>query len=148
MHHSYKVVILYALAFVVLLVGSAVAIYSTKLGYLPSEVLLYYLGDEYSPPKTALGLLKVHLPHTFVFGLFGFVLLHLLLFTQFQTQSTKLAFLFFTSAFFELLSSGAIIYGLAFFATIKIVSFLVLMGCILYISALLALDILRPAKGC
>lgn len=146
MHSAYKGIILYSLVFLYLLIVSAILIYTHNIGYLPSEVLFYYLGDEYTPAKTLVGLLKVNLPHIFVFGLLGFVLLHFLVFTKYKAQTTKLSIIFFSSAFLDLFCGVALIYGFEFVSYIKIVSFLLFMGSILYISTLLGLDIFSPGK--
>lgn len=137
MHSSYKSLILYFLTFNTLLLTSALLIYSIKIGFIPSEVVEYYSA------KTIVGVLKVNLPHIFLFGLFGMVLLHFLIFTNYKNDLKKLSYTFFTSAFFELVSPLLIIGGLDLFAYVKIVSFIIFYFVIIYISILLLLDIVN-----
>lgn len=136
MHRSYKVFILYFLAFNALLLVSAMTIFNTKIGFLPKEVFDYYAH------KTLMGILKVHLPHLLVFGLFGMVLLHFLVFTQYKNQTKNLAIFFFASAFLELLSPLLMVYGFSFFAYLKVFSFITFYLLIIYVSMLILFDII------
>jgi hypothetical protein len=137
MHRSYKILILYFLAFNALLLVSALIIFKSKIGFLPSGVLEYYA------QKSVIGVFKVNLPHILLFGLFGMVLLHFLVFTNYKLQLRKLSFIFFASAFLELVSPLFIIGAFEFFSYVKILSFIVFVSVIIYISALLFFDIIN-----
>ncbi|WP_457743209.1 hypothetical protein [Sulfurimonas sp.] len=141
MTQTYKYAIVYFLAFSLLLLLSSVMLFDEKIGFSIDEITKYYLGDKESfvIAKTFAGVLKMILAHLFVFGLFSMVLLHFLIFTKYRdTRGMKiLIYLLFMSAFLELFSPFMIILGVDFFAYIKLFSFVLFEGLVLYIGWLL-----------
>ncbi|HEY9202889.1 MAG TPA: hypothetical protein VIM82_01040 [Sulfurimonas sp.] len=141
MQEAYKLSILYYLAFSLLLIVSAVMLFEHKIGFSYSAVLEYYVGNEerFIPAQSAGGILKIVLPHIFVFGLFAMVLLHFLVFTKLREEKSLLLLIYaaFGVAMLEVFSPFLIINGFEFFAYIKLFSFFALLAIILYISWLL-----------
>ncbi|MGE4397272.1 MAG: hypothetical protein AB7D34_07500 [Sulfurimonas sp.] len=141
MQEAYKLSILYYLAFSLLLIVSAVMLFEHKIGFRYSAVLEYYVGNEerFIPAQSAAGILKIVLPHIFVFGLFAMVLLHFLVFTKLRGEKSLLLLIYaaFGVAMLEVFSPFLIINGFEFFAYIKLFSFFALLAIILYISWLL-----------
>lgn len=141
MQEAYKLSILYYLAFSLLLIVSAVMLFEHKIGFNYSAVLEYYVGNEerFISAQSAGGVLKIVLPHIFVFGLFAMVLLHFLVFTKLRGEKSLLLLIYtaFVVAMLEIFSPFLIINGFEFFAYIKLFSFFALLALILYISWLL-----------
>lgn len=141
MQEAYKLSILYYLAFSLLLIVSAVMLFEHKIGFSYSAVLEYYIGNEekFISAQSAGGVLKIVLPHIFVFGLFAMVLLHFLVFTKLRGEKSLLLLIYaaFGVAMLEVFSPFLIINGFEFFAYIKLFSFFALLAIILYISWLL-----------
>ena len=140
-HQTYKLSIVYILIFSLLLMASGALLFEHKIGFSVESIIAYYLGDEekFIPLKSASGVLKLALPHIFVFGLFLMVILHFLVFTkQRKKKATRtLIYLIFTSALLEIFSPFVILFGLEFFAYVKIASFLALEVLTLYVLWLL-----------
>lgn len=134
--NAYKGAILYFLIFAWLLLLSAFLLYSKKVGFIPMGVLEYY------SQKTFSTLLKINLPHIFVFGLISMVMLHFLVFTKHKHKIPFLAFVVFVSAFFELASPFAIASGIEFFSYIKIVSFAIFNFSLFIVTILLVYDLI------
>ncbi|MBA1432871.1 MAG: hypothetical protein FAF04_04605 [Epsilonproteobacteria bacterium] len=145
-NNAYRVAITYFILFSLLLLGSGIWIFAHKIGFSYESVLHYYTGDAaaFEAPKTYEGMLKTILPHIFAFGLFVMVVLHFVIFTA--KRNTKefqfLIYLAFTTAFFELFSPFIILWGFHFFAYIKIISFFLFEGSILYTLFILLKSIL------
>ena len=141
MQKAYKLSILYYLLFSLLLIASAVMLFDHKIGFSFNGVLEYYIGneDKFISSKDSASILKVLLPHIFVFGLLGMVLLHFLVFTQhrYKKSTLFLIYLTFITAILEMFTPFLIINGLEFFAYIKLLSFALFLLLILYISWLL-----------
>ena len=141
MQKAYKYSILYFLLFSILLLISSVLLFEEKIGFSVSGVLDYYLGNEekFITAKSTAGVLKIILPHVFVFALFVMVVLHFLIFTKHKhTQKMKwLIYVSFFISFSELFSPLLILYGLEFFAYIKLVSFVLFELLFLYLFWLL-----------
>ncbi|TKI70013.1 hypothetical protein FCU45_05220 [Sulfurimonas crateris] len=141
MQEAYKLSILHYLAFSLLLIVSAVMLFEHKIGFSYSAVLEYYIGNEeqFISAQSAGGVLKIVLPHIFVFGLFAMVLLHFLVFTKLREKKSLLLLIYtaFGVAMLEIFSPFLIINGFEFFAYIKLFSFFALLALILYISWLL-----------
>ncbi len=144
---SYKYTIIYFIGFSFLLLISATLLFEEKIGFSVKEVLDYYAGNEsrFMMQKSALGLLKIILPHIFAFGLFTMVILHFLIFTQYKnTQKIIfLIYLVFITAILEMLSPFFTINGFEFFAYIKLASFFLFEALIVYISFLLFWSIIK-----
>lgn len=141
MQKAYKLSIVYYLLFSLLLILSAYMLFENKIGFSAQNVLDYYIGNEerFIPAKSAGGILKLVLPHIFVFGLFTMVLLHFLVFTnlRYKKITHTLIYATFSIAFLEIATPFMIIGGFKFFAYIKLFSFFALLAMILYLSWLL-----------
>ena len=125
---EYKVIILYFLVFSLLLVFSSISLFEHKISFNIEAIQSYYLGNltENITAKTPLGLLKIVLPHLFVFGLFSMVLLHFLIFTKERgtLKAKLLIYIIFLSAFVEILSAFLILLNIEIFAYVKLFSFI------------------------
>lgn len=141
MQKAYKLSILYFLLFSLLLISSAVMLFEHKIGFSFNGVLEYYIGNEekFIPAKNSSAILKLILPHIFVFGLFIMVLMHFLVFTQHRDKKSTifLIYLTFITAILELSTPFFIIEGFEFFVYLKILSFFLFLALIVYISWLL-----------
>ncbi|DAB27439.1 MAG: hypothetical protein A2513_04955 [Sulfurimonas sp. RIFOXYD12_FULL_33_39] len=133
---AYKLSIIYYVIFSLLLVLSAYMLFDYKIGFEYEHVINYYLGNEerFIPAKSFGGILKLILPHIFVFGLFGMVLLHFLVFTKlrYKKSTLTLIYLTFITALLEVATPFMIISGFKFFAYIKLFSFFLFLILILY----------------
>jgi len=138
---AYKLSIIYYLVFSLLLIFSAYILFEHKIGFSYQGVLDYYLGNEelFIPAKSSTGVLKIILPHIFVFGLFAMVLMHFLVFTEqrYKKSTLLLISLTFITALLEMFTPFLIVNGLEFFAYLKLLSFFLFLALILYISWLL-----------
>ncbi len=147
MTKSYKYAIAYFLGFSFLLVLSGALLFEDKIGFSVRGVLDYYQGNEdrFMVEKSALGLMKIILPHIFAFALFSMVILHFLIFTKYRnTQKTIfLVYLVFITALLELSTPFLIINGLDFFAYVKLASFFLFEGLVIYVSFLLFLSVFK-----
>ena len=147
MQKAYRFSILYFLAFSLLLLLSSVLLFNEKIGFSYDEVLAYYLGNEatFMLAKTPSGLLKIILPHIFAFGLFIMVVLHFVIFTKTNKKKIMpyLILVLFISGFVELFSPFLILYGLEFFAYLKLISFFVFEILFLYTFYLLFSSIIN-----
>ncbi len=136
MHNSYKLAIIYFIFFSLLLLISAFMLFEYKLGFDAKSISHYYLGNEltYTQPKTISGLLKVVYPHIFSIGLLGMVLLHFIYFTSFRrTKMFKYLIVgAYTTFFVEIVSPFFLLLDIKVFATIKLISFILMF--ILFIS--------------
>lgn len=147
MQKAYRFAILYFLAFSLLLLLSSVLLFNEKIGFTYDGVLTYYLGNEatFILAKTPSGLLKIILPHIFGFGLFIMVVLHFVMFTKTNKKKIMpyLILTLFISGFVELFSPFLILYGLEFFAYIKLISFFIFEILFLYTFYLLFSSIIN-----
>jgi len=125
---AYRFSILYFLVLSILLLGSSVLLFESKIGFSIQSVLEYYQGNEekFINPKSMVGVLKIILPHIFGFGLFSMVILHFVVFTKSRENKIFrfIIYALFIVAFLELFSPLLIIQGFAFFAFVKIVAFI------------------------
>ncbi len=141
MQEAYKLSILYYLAFSLLLIVSAIMLFEHKIGFSFSGVLEYYTGNEerFIPAQSAEGILKIVLPHIFVFGLFTMVLLHFLVFTNIKYKKNIIILVYatFAIALLEIFTPFMIISGFTFFAYVKLFSFFALLALVSYLSWLL-----------
>lgn len=141
MQKAYKLSILYYLVFSLLLILSAVMLFEHKIGFSFQSVLEYYVGNEerFISAKSSAGILKLVLPHIFVFGLLAMVLLHFLVFTKqrYKNSTLTLIYMTFITALLEVFTPFMIISGFEFFAYVKLLSFFAFLALILYISWLL-----------
>ena len=140
---AYKVSIIYFLVFSLLLLISSIMIFEHKIGFDSLSILNYYLGDEklFIPAKSVSGVLKIVLPHIFVFGLFSMVILHFVVFTKQKEKTKILIYLTFISAFLEIFTPLMILWGFESFAYLKLLSFILFEILILYLLYLLFFSI-------
>ena len=147
MQKIYKLSILYYLIFTMLLVVSAIMIFEHKIGFNYIGVLEYYIGNEekFIPAQTTMGILKIVLPHIFVFGLISMVLLHFIVFTKkrYKKFTIYLIYLTFITAFLEIFTPLLIVNGFELFAYIKLLSFFMFIIFIVYISWLIFYSITK-----
>jgi len=141
MQKAYKLSILYYLSFTLLLVLSAIILFENKIGFSISSVLEYYLGsqEKFIPAKSAIGILKIILPHIFVFGLLGMVLMHFLVFTDKRYKKSTIVLIYTTYivSILEMFTPLGIINGYEIFAYLKLLSFFLFLSLTVYISWLL-----------
>ncbi|ABB44465.1 putative protein [Sulfurimonas denitrificans DSM 1251] len=141
MQQAYKLSIFYYLLFSLLLIFSAVMLFEHKIGFSYNSVLEYYIGNEekFIPAQSAAGILKIVLPHIFVFGLLTMVLLHFLVFTNLKSRRVFLILIYatFATAFLEIFAPFMIISGWWFFAYIKLLFFFLFLALTLFILWLL-----------
>ncbi|MDD3441647.1 MAG: hypothetical protein PHW89_00125 [Sulfurimonas denitrificans] len=141
MQQAYKLSIFYYLLFSLLLIFSAVMLFEHKIGFSYNSVLEYYIGNEekFIPAQSAAGILKIVLPHIFVFGLLTMVLLHFLVFTDLKSRRVFLILIYatFATAFLEIFAPFMIISGWWFFAYIKLLFFFLFLALTLFILWLL-----------
>lgn len=140
---AYKVSIIYFLVFSLLLLLSGIMIFEHKIGFDSKSIINYYLGDEelFIPAKSVSGVLKIVLPHIFVFGLFSMVILHFVVFTKQKERTKILIYLTFISAFLEIFTPLMILGGFESFAYLKLFSFILFEILILYLLYLLFFSI-------
>jgi len=145
MTKAYKGAIAYFLLFSILLLISGIMLFELKIGFSKESILHYYLGNEelFIPAKSISGVLKIVLPHIFVFGLFSMVVLHFIVFTK-ERDSIKtkiLIYLLFLSGFLEIFTPIMILNGFESFAYLKLFSFIVFEILIFYILYILFFSI-------
>lgn len=144
MNNNYRIAILYFCLFSLLLLGSSVALFSTKIGLSADAVSTYYQGSDalLIPAKSFEGLLEIITPHTFSMALFVMVLTHFILFIKKdKTPNTiTLIIVLYTALFIEIFSPLGIIYHLPFFNLLKWGSYFILEAISLYFIAIVYLS--------
>lgn len=135
----FSLLLLFALALISLQLFSGIWLFIEKYGLLPSEVNLYFTGDEehFIMSKSIEGLLETAVPHFIAISTTIFVYAHFLLFIPSLSQKKKSLLItsLFISAFLDIFSPFAMIYGFEIFAWVKVLSFWsfeILMGLLLY----------------
>lgn len=135
----FSLLILLALGLISLQLISGIWLFVMKYGVSPSEVYLYFAGDEkkFIMPKSVEGLLETAVPHFLAISTTIFVYAHFLLFTTVICQKQKQFLIvgLFISAIIDIFSPFGILYGYEIFAWFKILafwSFELLMGLLLY----------------
>ncbi|WP_428737078.1 hypothetical protein [Sulfurimonas sp.] len=132
----YKKLIVYFILFMWLLLSSAIIIFVQKIGFEAASILKYY------SEKSLEGILKINLPHIFVFGVLAMIMLHFLVFSKSNSQLKILTPTLYIFAFLELFSPLAIFMGFEFFSTIKLFSFFIFIILLFYISLVLLYSII------
>lgn len=135
----FHLLLFFALGLISLQLLSGIWLFIEKYGLTPDEVILYFAGDEtrYIMPKSIEGLLETAVPHFIAISVTLFVYAHFLLFTQIISEKKKQLLItsLFISAVIDIFSPFGILYGYAFFAWLKVLSFWsfeALMGVLLY----------------
>jgi len=116
-----------ALSLISLQLISGIWLFIDKYGINPSEIYMYFAGDEerFIMTKTFEGLLETAVPHFMAISTIIFVYGHFLLFTKIISEKNKqllIAGLFISSSL-DIVSSFFMINGFEIFAWIKIISF-------------------------
>ncbi len=119
------------LSFAIVLISmqllSGIWLFIEKFGLSPSEVYLYFHGNEkeFILPKSIEGLLETAVPHFMAISTTIFVYGHFLLFTKVISENKKflLIFLLFLSASIDIFSPLGIVYGYMGFAYLKVIAF-------------------------
>jgi hypothetical protein len=128
--NAYRYAIAYFTLFGGLLLLSGFWLFALKIGFTPSHVAAYYLGDEalFTAPKSFAGLMESALPHLGGMGLFVMVTAHFLHFAPRKKKpgAKRMAVILFIAALLDIFSPFAIINGFAFFAWVKLASFFAL----------------------
>ena len=137
MQKAYKFSILYFLLFSLMLLTSSILIFNEKIGFSVQSVLEYYQGneDKFITAKSTSGILKIILPHIFVFGLFIMVILHFKVFTKSRNSQVFHFIIYgaFILGLLELFTPLLIIQGFVFFAYVKIAVFFLFEFLMLYV---------------
>lgn len=161
-HRAFRPVILIFSFFVFLQLGTGALLYAWKIGFHPASTFEYYRGseamksvypdrpDRFIQPRTFSGLVKSAVGHSIAYGLMCFLLTHLLRSLAFQTPGARwtdaLSFLFFLTAFFDLIGGFFVLYGPPFTAWIRTAFFLAFECTGLWITIRL-LTFLRDPEG-
>lgn len=135
----FSLLFLLAMGLIVLQLLSGIFLFILKYGLSPSEVYLYFAGDEkkFIMAKSLEGLLETAVPHFLAISTTIFVYAHFLLFTDVIGEGQKrfLIMGLLVSSIADIFSPFGIFYGYASFAWLKVLafwSFEILMGLLLY----------------
>ena len=122
----------------IVFVAANLILTSSKLGFTPQQISIYYLGDEatFIQPKSFAGILETATTHFAVMAIYLITLAHFVFFTEFRWK-VLLVFLIFSSAFTNIISAFSIRFISAEFAYLKILSFWILQASMLYASYLI-----------
>jgi len=134
------------LVFLAAFVVTSFLLYFAKMDLMPDSVVKYYSGDEASfrPPRTYQSMLEVTHSHLPMMAIVILMLTHLVIFAPFARR-TKVAFIFvaFLSGLLNEVSSWLVRFAGPGFAYLKIISFLVLQGSLLFLLVSLGLYLWR-----
>ena len=123
----FAIIMFFALALISLQLLSGIWLFIEKFGLIPSEVTLYFAGDEanFIMPKSFEGLLETAVPHFLAISTTIFVYAHFLLFTEVISQNKKslLISALFITAMIDIFSPLGIIYEHEIFAWTKVLAF-------------------------
>ncbi len=123
----FAILLFFALALIGLQLLSGIWLFIEKFGLLPSQVYLYFAGDEknFILPKSLEGLLETAVPHFLAISTTIFVYAHFLLFTDVISQKKKFLLIsaLFITAMVDIFSPLGIIYGYEIFAWTKVLAF-------------------------
>jgi magnesium-transporting ATPase (P-type) len=132
--------LVFAIGAIALQLASGVWLFVAKYGLSPSEVYLYFSGNEadFIMPKSFEGLMETAVPHFLAISTTIFVFAHFLLFTQVISEKKKelLITSLFLTAILDILSPFGMIHGYEIFAWVKLIafwSFEMLMGLLMFV---------------
>lgn len=135
----FKLLLFFALGLIALQLLSGIWLFIEKYGLTPSEVYLYFAGDEknFIVAKSFEGLLETTVPHFLAVSATIFVYAHFLLFTKKISEKRKQLLIswLFIAALGDIFSPFGILYDCELFAWLKVISFWgfeILMGVLLY----------------
>lgn len=145
-----RVIVLCFLVYTFILWLTNAGMYFSHMGLTPSSVLEYYLGNEekFLQPRSLQGLLEALHFHSFAMGMMLMTLTHLLLFVPlpYRTKALGIGIAFFSGLASELSGWGVRFIHPAF-AYVKIGSFLLLEGVMLWLMISVARTLLRRAPS-
>ncbi len=123
----FAILISMALLLISLQLLSGIWLFIEKFGLIPSQVFLYFAGDEanFIMPKSLEGLLETAVPHFLAISTTIFVYAHFLLFTDVISAHKKYMLIsaLFISAIIDIVSPFGMIYGYEIFAWLKVLAF-------------------------
>jgi len=128
-----------------LLLITSILLFGTKIGFSLEDISNYYRGNEelFIVKKSFEGLLETTLPHLFSITTLIFIVIHLLLFTEYKKFVPYLLYGLLLSSVADLSSGYLLVANFTLFAVIKWVSFLIF-EILFFISIyLIILDIMR-----
>lgn len=135
----FSLLMVFALLAIALQLTSGIWLFIHKYGLSPSEVYLYFAGNEaaFIMPKSFEGLIETAAPHLIAISATIFVFAHFLLFTEVISEKNKqlLISALYVTAITDIIAPFGIIYGYEAFAWVKLIafwSFEMLMGLLLY----------------
>jgi hypothetical protein len=145
-----KVIVSCVLAYTFILWVTNAGMYFSKMSLRPSSVVGYYLGDEqrFLEPRTLTGMLEVLHFHSFAMGILLLTLTHLLLFVplSMRTKAFGIAAAF-TSGIADELAGWGVRFVHPAFAYVKVTSFLVLEGVLLWLMLAVARALVTEAPS-
>jgi len=127
------------------LLATSIALFIIKIGIEPVDIAQYYIGNKESfiVKKSFEGLFETTAPHLFAITIMIFIVIHLLLFTNYKKYIPYLLTGLLISFMADMTSGYFLIANLSIFAIVKWVSFLIFQA--LFIIAILFIisDIMR-----
>jgi len=127
------------------LLATSIALFIMKIGIEPVDIAQYYMGNEenFIVKKSFEGLFETTAPHLFAITIMIFIVIHLLLFTNYKKYIPHLLAGLLISFIADMASGYFLIANLAFFAIIKWVSFLLFQFLFIIAIFLIISDIMR-----
>ena len=126
-----------------------ILMYTAKMGFTPQSVRDYYLGSEaaFTQPRTYQSMLEVAHFHLPMIAIVVLLLTHLLIFAPFST-AFKVGFIVvaFASGFLNEGAGWLVRFVDPGFAAVKVGSFLIFQGTLLFLIVALAWFLFAPAK--
>jgi hypothetical protein len=145
-----KVIVACFLGYTFILWVTNAGLYFSRMSLLPSSVVDYYLGNEerFLQPRSLVGMLEVLHFHSFAMGILLLTLTHLLLFVPLSARVKALGIVTsFGAGIADELSGWGVRFVHPLFAYVKVSSFLVLEGAILWLMILVARALLTEAPS-
>jgi len=127
------------------LLATSIALFIIKIGIEPVDIAQYYMGNEeaFIVKKSFEGLFETTAPHLFAITIMIFIVIHLLLFTNYKKYIPHLLAGLLISFIADMSSGYFLIANLTFFAVIKWVSFLIFQALFIISIFLIISDIIR-----
>jgi len=140
-----KTVIALFSVMLIALLATSIALFIMKIGVEPIEIAQYYMGNEetFIVKKSFEGLFETTAPHLFAITIMIFIVIHLLLFTNYKKYVPHLLAGLLISFIVDMASGYFLIANLTLFAIIKWVSFLIFQALFIIAIFLLISDIMR-----
>jgi len=143
-NYQKTIIALFAVMLLTLL-ATSIALFIMKIGIEPADIAQYYMGDEeaFIVKKSFEGLSETTAPHLFAITIMIFIVIHLLLFTNYKKYITHLLAGLLISFIADMASGYFLIANLSIFAIIKWVSFLIFQTLFIIAIFLIISDIMR-----